>query len=345
MKVLIIKLTSLGDVIHALPAITDAKKAIPELEIDFLVDESFAEIPAWHNGITAVKTVANRRWKRSIFKSLNEIKGCYSSLKAKQYDKVVDLQGLVKSALWAKVARGERHGYARCSIKEPLAAKFYSKTHKVEKYQHAINRNRILLAKSLGYEFDETGLDYGFSKHLITSEDIQSNVPKTPFWVFLHGTAWASKQWPKSSWRELAKLANQNEKPVILPWGNPVEKARAEEIANGVQGVIVLPKSSLSDLMHYFELSEGIVSVDTGLGHLAAALNKPTVAIYGPTDTKLVGISGDFVAHISTVQSNSSMEQKKSGVATIKTDELFDYSSVTPKAVFELLKQKIANDS
>jgi len=337
MKVLIVKLTSLGDVIHALPAITDAKKAIPSLEIDFLVDEQFEEIPTWHNAVNNVQTVANRRWRREGLKSIGQIWRKRSALREVEYDKVIDLQGLMKSALWAKAIRGQQHGYDATSIKEPFAAKLYKKTHKVEKRFHAIQRNRELLAAALGYKFESEELDYSISFDI---EKKGINLPEKPFWVFLHGTAWASKQWPEDKWRELAGLLEKNGKQIVIPWGSEAEKARAERIAAHVKCAIVLPKLSLSELIKCFEPAEALISVDTGLGHLAAALNKPTVAIYGPTDTKLVGISGKHVKHI-CAQQDALIGNVEKVPEAIKTNKLFDYSSVTSEKVFSLAETAI----
>jgi len=249
-----------------------------------------------------------------------------------EYDHVIDLQGLLKSSLWLKCARGRRHGYAEDSIKEPIASKLYDVKHHVSTQLHAIERNRTLLSNALAYKFEQGEIDYGVSTQTnsIAAFDVEQ-----PYWVFLHGTAWASKQWPESYWQQLMIMANESGRHVVLPWGNPQEKARAERLAKSGTAVTVLPKLSLSDLVPILSSAEAIASVDTGLGHLAAALDKPTVAIYGPTDTKLVGILGKRVSHLCAEMSDQS-DMK------IKTDIQTDFSTVPPQMLFEYMERLIA---
>ncbi len=297
MHILIVKTSSLGDIIHTLPAVSDAVRAIPGLKIDWVVEEAFAEIPTWHPAVNRVITVAIRRWRKHWWRNLagGEVRRFRQQLKQTPYDLVIDAQGLVKSAFISRQARGPIAGLASNSIREPAASWFYHQRHEVPKADHAVQRVRQLFAKSLGYGFDANALDYG-----ITVRDIErpagpvgtTTDGAAPTLMFLHGTTWDSKHWPEPYWRELALLANQAGYKVKLPWGTSDEEARAVRVAKGLQGVAVLPRMSLSALAGELAASAGVVAVDTGLGHLAAALNRPTVSIYGATNPFLSGTFG-----------------------------------------------------
>lgn len=286
MRILIVKTSSLGDVIHTLPALTDAMQAIPGLCADWVVEEGFAEIPAWHPAVDQVITVAVRRWRRQWWNTLRagELRQFVRTLRRQRYDLVIDAQGLVKSAVITRLARGRRVGLDRHSIKEAIATFAYQQTIAVPRGEHAVQRVRQLFAAALGYQFDPARIDYGLSS--------VPDAPTKPTLMFLHGTTWASKHWPVQYWRQLAMLAVAAGYQVRLPWGNIVEQERAQFIVEGLDAVEVLPRLSLSELAAQLRQCEGVVAVDTGLGHLAAALNRPTVSIYGATNPLLSGTFG-----------------------------------------------------
>ncbi|WP_237132802.1 lipopolysaccharide heptosyltransferase I [Pseudohongiella sp. O18] len=291
MRILIVKTSSLGDVIHTLPALTDAMRAIPDLQADWVVEEAFAEIPGWHPAVVDVIPVAIRRWRKNWWQSLTggEYRRFRRQLKSQRYDVVIDAQGLVKSALIAWQARGQRVGLDRDSIKEPASSFLYQKRMAVPKGGHAVQRVRQLFAQAMGYSFDPEAIDYGIQpgSPLPASGD-------RPALMFLHGTTWQSKHWPLPYWQELARLAVASGYEVRVSWGNLQEQERAEAIADGLTGVTVLDKQSLTGLAQQLQQCQGVVAVDTGLGHLAAALNIPTVSMYGATNP---GLSGTFGYH------------------------------------------------
>jgi len=171
-KILLVKTSSLGDVVHTLPAVTDALKSVPNLKIDWVVEEAFAEIPKWHSGVNEVITVAIRRWRKSFFNSKTraEIKAVKSQIRSSEYDLVIDAQGLLKSAWVSKWAKAPIHGYDKNSIREPLASIFYKTTYQVSRDLHAVDRIRKLLSQALGYEYDAKSLDYGLSQ--VESRDV-----------------------------------------------------------------------------------------------------------------------------------------------------------------------------
>ena len=290
MKVCVIKTSSMGDVIHTLPALTDAQKAIPSLSIDWVVEENFAEIPRWHSAVNRVLPIALRRWRKSPFsiQTRNEWKNYRTLLQAENYDAVIDAQGLIKSALFAiRFAQGVKHGYDRQSIREPLASFFYDKKYTISYQQHAVERIRQLFAHSLGYELPQVQGDYGIARHFLYQTSEKNYV------VFIHSTTRADKHWEESEWQKLIeKITALSDCEIHLPWGNELEKARADRLAQVHSNVIVLPKLTLTELAKQLANAKAAVSVDTGLAHLTAALDKPNITLYGATDPKLIGCYG-----------------------------------------------------
>ena len=335
MKVLIIKLTSMGDVIHTLPALTDAKKYCQkEITFDFVVEDAFQEIPAWHPDVDRVITVATRRWRKKMWSSRREIQTAYQQLKANHYDVIIDAQGLLKSAIIARFAKGILHGYDKDSIRESLAVRLYNESHAIHPSQHAISRVRHLLAHSLGYQTQinelEMTLNYGLSLDRIPNDQANNNILGEPYIVLLHGTTWLSKEWPVLNWQELAQKLAKNYR-VLLPWGNEAELTRAKKIATDNEKITVLPQLKISSIAHILAQAKGVVAVDTGLGHLSAALGTPTVSIYGPTDVNLVGTKGQRQLHLCAAA--------EPNWRTIKKNEAFDYDTVSVQTVYaELLE-------
>ena len=289
MKILIVKTSSLGDVIHCLPVINDIISVYPNAQIDWVVEESFADIPRLHPAIHEVFTVAFRRWRKQLFrfKTWSEIKQFKQLIAQNNYDAVIDTQGLLKSALITRLAKGIKHGYDKQSIREPIASQFYNKTYAISYQQHAVSRNRTLAALSLGYAPPTIAPDYGIHATANSTE-----IPSKPFVIALHGTSRDSKLWPTEHWINLGKALKNQSLNLLLPWSNPAELGRAELIANTLENAIVLPKSSIAELAAVISQAKAAVGVDTGLSHLAAALNITTIAIYTDTNPVLTGVMG-----------------------------------------------------
>lgn len=291
MKVLLIKTSSLGDVIHTLPALTDAVQAVPGIRFTWLVEEAYAEIPAWHPGVGRVIPVALRRWGRHPLQAVHsgEWHAFRRQLTDTLYDRVIDAQGLLKSALLTFLAKGVRCGPDFASAREFPAAFAYQRRYPIPaaKEQHAIIRMRQLLADALAYPCPGGTPDYGLS-----TARWRGSAPAEPYVMFLHGTVWPTKQWPEAYWIDLGRLANQAGYSVYLPWGNPAEQERAVRIAGALERARVLPPLSLQELAATLFVATGVVGVDTGLSHLAAALNVPAVTLYGATNPELTGTWG-----------------------------------------------------
>jgi len=292
MKVLVVKTSSMGDVIHTLPALSDAGKFYPDIKFDWVVEENFAEIPAWHKLVDKVIPIALRRWRKHPLRALknHEWQSFYKTLKSEQYDFIIDAQGLVKSALIACVAEGIRCGMDKYSARELPAAYCYQRKFSISKQQHAITRIRQLFSEVLDYKMPDDFSDYG----------IEVLPDKENYLVFIHGTSRPNKLWPKDNWVALAKLAAGRGCAVKILWNNREEYDRAEYIANQSDNVQILAKSNLTEVANVLSKAKGVIAVDTGLGHLAAALNVPTISLYGPTDAKLIGTCGRSVKHLLT---------------------------------------------
>ncbi|MFW3298078.1 lipopolysaccharide heptosyltransferase RfaC, partial [Enterobacter quasiroggenkampii] len=232
MRVLIVKTSSMGDVLHTLPSLTDAMRAIPGIRFDWVVEEGFAQIPTWHEAVDRVIPVAIRRWRKAWFSApiKAERKAFREAVRAQHYDAIIDAQGLVKSAaLVTRLAHGVKHGMDWHSAREPLASLFYNRRHHIAKQQHAVERTRELFAKSLGYAKPETQGDYAISRHFLHASSQKSD----PYLIFLHATTRDDKHWPEAYWRELIGLLASAGLRIKLPWGAPHEEARAKRLAEG----------------------------------------------------------------------------------------------------------------
>ena len=297
MRILIVKVSSLGDIIHTLPAVTDAHKAHADLTFDWVVEENFAEVPSWHPAVDKVIPVAIRRWRRNLLRTYltDEFRSFKRTLQGVHYDLVIDAQGLIKSGFISRLSRGLTIGLSNRTIREPLATLFYNKVYSVPWTEHAVNRVRQLFSRALKYRYDKEVIDYGIDVAKL-KENREENTAEQI--VFLHGTTWGTKHWPAKYWRHLAQIASESGYEVLLPWGNNEERKRAEFIAKNNDLVTILDKQSLTGLAQHINNSKGVIAVDTGLGHLAAALSKPAVSLYGPTNPGLSGTFGENQLHL-----------------------------------------------
>jgi heptosyltransferase-1 len=275
-------------VLHTLPALTDAQQAIPDIHFDWVVEEGFAQIPSWHSAVDRVIPVAIRRWRKAWFSApiKTERKAFRNAVRLQQYDAIIDAQGLVKSAaLVTRLAHGIKHGMDWSTAREPLASLFYNRKHHIARQQHAVERTRELFAKSLGYTKPQSQGDYAIAQHFLT----ELNADAGQYAVFLHATTRDDKHWPEANWRELIGLLNNAGIRIKLPWGAAHEEARARRLAEGFTYVDVLPRMSLEEVARVLAGAKFVVSVDTGLSHLTAALDRPNITLYGPTDPGLIG--------------------------------------------------------
>ncbi len=295
-RILIVKTSSMGDLIHMLPAVSDIRRVFPQVAIDWLAEEAFADIPTWHEALDTRFVVALRRWRKQLLQpaTWREFRTFRRTLSRHSYDLVLDTQGLLKSAVLLHWTRGLRAGFDRNSAREPLATRFYHRCYCVERQHHAIDRNRQLTAQALGYELKELPLAFGLDhiEQRLPAFGADPALLSEDYCVFLHATSRADKEWPVDRWQALGKTFNDKGLRVLLPWGNDRERINAVAIASALDNATVLPRLGLNDIARVLAGCRCVVGVDTGLAHLAAALDRPTVGLYFTTDPLLVGVRG-----------------------------------------------------
>ncbi|MGE0563833.1 MAG: lipopolysaccharide heptosyltransferase I [Pseudolabrys sp.] len=285
--ILFIKTSSLGDVIHNMPALTDARRARPGDRFTWLVEEDCVPLVRLHPAVDEVIPVASRRWRRDglmSFGVLREALAFRRELQARRFDLTIDTQGLFRTGLMAWFARGTRHGYDRSSIREPLASSFYDVRHSVSRELHAIERNRRLAALALGYAPDGPA-DFGLNRSALRGND-------APYAVLLHATARADKEWPVENWIALRDALARRNVDLLLPWGRDDERARATLIAQGLPRARVVDRLPLDGVARLIAGASFVIGVDTGIMHLAAALGVPLVAIFAGSQPALTGPVG-----------------------------------------------------
>lgn len=281
-RLLIVKTSSLGDVIHNLPILADLAAARPEIDVDWMVEEAYAGLLRMHPRLSRVLGVGERRWRTEAADlAASERSRFFTELREIEYHAVLDTQGLLKSAMLARHARlvpeGIRIGPSFMSAREPLARLFYDKGIGIATHQHAVERLRSLAASAFGY----TVVGPPHFDLCIPAQDF-AWLPPNPYVVFLHGTARPEKRWPIESFRSLARLIPEH-LGIVVPHGSDVEEQDARRIAEGDERIIIAPRMPLTDVATVLNQASLVVGVDTGLTHLAAALDTPTIALFGAT--------------------------------------------------------------
>ena len=287
-SLLLVKTSSLGDVVHALPVLTDLARSPQPWTVTWVVEEAFAALPLLHPLTTRVIPVAVRRWRHAPWAAHTraEFALLRASLAETQADLVLDLQGLLKSALLCRLSPGERHGYDWNSAREPLASLFYGHRHRVSRQQHAVARNRLLTATALGSDA-KLACDYGV-RWCARSESATGAATA----LLLHASSRDDKLWPDVHWVALGRKLSALGLDCLLPAGNPAETRRAERLAQAIPGAQALTPGPLRDLLPYLAGARLAVGVDTGLTHLATAFGLPTVALFTATDPAATGVYG-----------------------------------------------------
>lgn len=300
-RILFVKTSSLGDIVHNCPAVSDAARHVPGAIIDWVVEDGFAEVAALHASVRRVVPIALRRWRAAPLASRtwSEAAAFRAALRSENYDAIIDSQGLIKSALVSALARGRRHGMDRASARESLAAFFYDEAHPVPAGLHAVERNRRLAGAALGY-VPGPACDFGLRVEGERSTRLETR-PGTPL-----GTAYAmlftmtsreDKLWPEERWRALVAWLQGNGLPCLLPWGTEEERRRCGRIASDNPGAVVLPRLPLAELARLTQDARVAVGLDTGLAHLAAALGTPVLGLYCASSPALTGLVGPRRTH------------------------------------------------
>jgi heptosyltransferase-1 len=288
-RLLIVKTSSMGDVIHALPLAADIAQARPGATIDWLVEEAFAAIPAMSRHVAGVHRIALRRWRHAPFAAATrrEVAAAKRALRDAGYDLVIDAQGLLKSAWVARWARAPVAGFSGAAARERYAPLFYQRHFAIPRSLHAIDRCRALGARALGYEVA------GRPAFDLRCTAAPAVAVQAPYAVLLTNASRLTKLWPMERWIELERALAARGLLSVLFWGSEDEGRRTRELARGMQRAVVAPRSSLESIAASLAGARVAVGLDTGLSHLAAALGRPTVAIYCDYDPALVGLVGD----------------------------------------------------
>ncbi len=314
MRVLIIKLTSMGDLMHALPAITDAACAIADIEFDWVVDRAFADVPLWHPNVKHVIKTAHRQWRKQPIKAWKD--GClpdfYKQLNAADYDVVIDLQSNLKSAVVSWLRKGDVHGLDKGYCREKPAHWSYKYRYTINRKQHSIEKMRELMAQALNYELPDKPADYGVDLSVYALPKLDFELSKK-YLLFVHNASWNTKLWSVASWQSLIEKAVVAGYSVLLPCGNDEEYQRAQHIASVNSHAFALPRLLLNDMATITHNAAGAVCSDTGLAHLAAVAGIPTVTLYGATDPKLIGTQGKNQHHIISDVLDKALQNPKKG--------------------------------
>lgn len=286
-NILFIKTSSLGDVIHHMPALTDARRRAPDAHIAWVVEEAFAPLLRLHPAVSEVIPVATRRWRRSMSRlgTVGEMRAFAKALRARHYATIIDTQGLFRSSLIARVARGERHGFDLRSAREPVSM-FYDVRHRVDRALHAVTRNRMLTGLALGYTPDAR-LDYGLDRARLRAS------AERPYAVLLHGTARREKLMPEEDWVVIGRHLAGRDLDIVLPWYSADEQARALRLAVAIPGARLAEAQGLDRLARVIAAAAIVVGVDTGLLHLAAAVSVPCLGLFVASDPGLTGPIGN----------------------------------------------------
>ena len=359
MKILIIKLSSLGDLIHTFPAITEAMQKnrelnlYPSLQFDWLVDESFKDVPNFQPYIHQVFTVPLR--KKNYLTALKKLINIKKLNQAKPYDLIIDAQGLIKSAALLFLLKKIAHktiGLDFHSARESYASFFYQEKFSIPKNLHAIDRLRLLFSKALNYPITlETHIINSITNS-ITNPTIDSSPPtwetNPPIKVlFLHGTTWPTKQWPDVYWIQLGKILSQKNMQILLPWYGPEEHTRVLSFQKQIPNSLILPSYSLKEFFNFLKTTPPnlIIAVDTGLTHLAAALNIPMISLFGPTSAEKTGPKGENQTILNAdfpcapCFSKTCLYLKKLGTKTKITPPCFE--SLNPEIVSQMVNKTV----
>ncbi len=286
--VLLVRMSSLGDIIHTFPVLTDICRHLPRTAIHWMVEEQYIDLARLHPMLDHVVPVALRRWQRAPFaastwRGVAELRRRLAGFRP---DAVIEAQGLVKSAMMARLAHGPVHGFGPHTAREWLASRFYDYTYEFAPTDHKIFRYRSLAARALGYAFTPA-VEYG-----LAVPPAPTFTPKGDFCVLAHATARAGKLWREAAWITIANALAHRGLVCMLPWGDEAEKARAERIAAAAPGALLAPRMSIGEAAGLLARARVVIGLDTGFTHLAAAFSVPVVGVFcdsEPVDARPVG--------------------------------------------------------
>jgi len=289
LKILLVKMSSMGDLVHNLPVVTDIHAHYPDAVVDWVAEEAYVTIPSLHPGVRRIIPIAWRRWRRHLGSrgTWREMAEFHRQLTATDYDYVLDSQGLFKSALVGTMAQGILVGGDRESIREPLAARFYRRRLPIAWSRHVVDRCRAVAAGVLDYAIDSSPA-YGIAAPPLVADWL----PGAPYCVLMHAASRPEKLWPEAHWIDLGLYLAQKGLVSVLPWGNPDEEQRSRRLAQFLPGAVVPPLMDLATAAGFLAGSVMVVGLDTGFTHFAAALGRPTIGVYCDSDSRQAAVLG-----------------------------------------------------
>jgi len=286
----------MGDLMHALPAITEAKDKINNISFDWVVDKNFSSVPKWHPDIENTIETNHREWKLNLFssKSRYEMRDVINKIDANEYDLIIDMQNNLKSAFLSFMCKSSVTGLDAKSVREYPAHLAYKTKIRVPKRMHAVERQKLLLATALGYETNIENRDYGISKANFKKP---LKMYSSKYAICVQNASWTSKQWPIEYWQEFLRILEKKDLKFLFPSGSQAELDRATEICSVSQKAFALEILSLDEIAFLIDNSEFAICSDTGLAHLSAVVDTPSLTLYGPTDISLIGTYGNNQNH------------------------------------------------
>ena len=287
----------MGDLMHALPALTEAKEHIEDISFDWVVDTNFASVPSWHPSVDKIITTDHRNWKKQLFSknSRKSLRGVINQINDNNYDLVVDMQNNLKSAFISYLCKHDVVGLDSKSAREYPAHLAYSKRINVDKKLHAIERQKKLLGDALGYEYEQGPINYGASFNAFIKPNI--TLPDKYF-VLVQNASWITKQWSIGNWQQLILYLEDKGIVMLLPSGNLEELEKAKEICSVSEKAQAIDLMPLDEIAYMVQHADFCICSDTGLAHLSALTGTPSITLYGPTKTSLIGTMGINQNHL-----------------------------------------------
>ena len=322
-KILLVKLSSLGDVLHNLPIVWDLRARLPNAQIDWVVEEGYVHllIPLLSKdgfkGIDRIIPFGLRRWKKNLFKlfTWRQFFAFKKDLQAVTYDVVIETQGLLKSAIVCSLASKAPDavvaGLANAtefSGYEPIARSFYNQSVQIPVQCHAVDRSRWVMSSALNWPLiDRIDAPQFYSKTYIDSLNTNPSGVlqelQQPYILCFHSTAREAKRWPNENWVALGIQLASKGYQVVFPWGSAAEREVSNDLAAQIPGAIVPQAFSIEEAFAVIAGAVLTVGVDTGLTHLAAVLGKPTVEIYCDSPRwKTEGYWSDNIRNVGDIQ-------------------------------------------
>lgn len=293
----------MGDIVHAQPLATDLRRQFPQARIDWVVEAAFSALPAMNPAVDEVIPIAWRRWRKSWMNPATRtaMAAFWRLLRRRQYDWVLDCQGLIKSAIVTRMARGNvRAGPDRASAREALATLAYDRRICVPRHWHVVQRNRAIGAGALGYTLDSPAR-FGLAAAPFSANEAPWLPMNRPFALLVTGASRDEKLWPEAQWLAVAAHLQRLGLDLLWFWGSAAEEARAHRLAGAAHAAagaeatqaIVPPFLTVQDAARVIQQASIVVGLDTGFTHLAGALGRPTVGIYTDFDAVQCAVSGD----------------------------------------------------